>query len=207
MAGTSRIIQASPDLARLGQRLYQKALVRHTDEPIIDPRGNPIGWLLDTRIPMLEADIFREVGLVLADKLLAKGIQQVAGYGYGSFPLVCSVLSAPEMIHCAGGFIREQRKPHGRQRLIEGPLDRSKPVALLDDILNSGRSAVKACTLLRSDGFRVAGVLTLFNFTWGGGRARIEAEGLWVDALLDLNLREQGHSGDQARPSTRSIRR
>ncbi|MEM6336735.1 MAG: hypothetical protein AAF752_09210, partial [Bacteroidota bacterium] len=78
-------------------------------------------------------------------------------------------------------------------------LERMQPVVLLDDILNSGRSAVKALSLLRGDGYRVVGLFTLFNFTWGGGRARMEQEGLWVDSLLDLNLREQAQSGDRAR--------
>ena len=40
-------------LARLGHQLYQRALVRRDQEPITDPRGQPIGWLLDTRMPML----------------------------------------------------------------------------------------------------------------------------------------------------------
>ena len=178
-------------LTRLGHALYQRALVRREDEPITDPRGQPIGWLLDTRTPMLDGAIFPEIGEVLAERLRARGVEQVAGFGYGAFPMVCAVLSAggPES-PLAGGFIRERRKAYGRRRLVEGPLDRGRPVALVDDILNSGRSAARAVALLRSDGFQVAGVLTLFNFTWSGGRARLEGDGLWVESLLELNLRE-----------------
>ena len=194
MATSPNSLSLASDLARLGHVLYQKALVRRQEEPIIDPRGNPIGWLLDTRIPMLESDIFREVGQVLTEKLHLRGIHQVAGFGYGAFPLVCSVLSASEAVGFRGGFVREQRKAHGRRRLVEGPLDTSYPVVLLDDILNSGRSAMQAYQLLHSDGFRVVGLLTLFNFTWGGGKTRLESEGLWVDSILDLNLREQQRS-------------
>ncbi|MBE2187265.1 MAG: orotate phosphoribosyltransferase, partial [Rhodothermales bacterium] len=47
---------------------------------------------------------------------------------------------------------------------------------------------------LRGDGFRVVGLMTLFNFAWSGGKARLEADGVWVDALLDLNLRSGGSS-------------
>ncbi len=190
-------------LAKLGHTLYQRALVRREDEAITDPRGQPIGWLLDTRTPMLDGEVFVEAGAVLAERLRQRGIDQVAGFGYGSFPLVTAVLphgtaGAP----FAGGFIRERRKPYGRRRLVEGPLDRDKPVALMDDILNSGRSAARAAALLRADGFTVAGMVTLFNFTWSGGRARLEAEGLWVESLLELNLRESARattpSGDTA---------
>jgi orotate phosphoribosyltransferase len=182
-------------LARLGHTLYQRALVRREDEAITDPRGQPIGWLLDTRTPMLDGEVFTEAGTVLAERLRTRDVAQVAGFGYGAFPVVCAVLGhgTPESPF-SGGFIRERRKPYGRRRLVEGPLDRSRPVALVDDILNSGRSAARAAALLRSDGFHVAGVLTLFNFTWSGGRSRLEADGLWVESLLELNLRESARA-------------
>jgi orotate phosphoribosyltransferase len=112
--------------------------------------------------------------------------------------MVCSVLAASGEPAFHGGFVRERRKPHGRRRLVEGPLDRSQPVVLLDDILNSGRSAARALALLQGDGYRVAGLMTLFNFTWSGGRARLEADGLWIDSLLDLNLRENGRSSSDS---------
>ncbi len=185
-------------LARLGHTLYRRALVRREDEPITDPRGQPIGWLLDTRTPMLDGEVFDEAGTVLADRLRGRGVMQVAGFGYGAFPIVCSVVAQGTGFR--GGFIRERRKPYGRRRLVEGPLDRAQPVALVDDILNSGRSAARAAGMLRADGFTVAGVVTLFNFTWSGGKARLENEGLWVESLLELNLREsaQAARGDTA---------
>lgn len=182
------------ELVDLGRKLYEQALVRREDEDITDPRGQPIGWLLDTRMPMLDGRLFPEVGRVLGERLRSRDMVQVAGYGFGAYALVCAVLSAPVTPPFDGGFIRDRKKSHGRRRLVEGPLDRSKPVVLLDDILNSGRSAMKAVELLRSDGFRVAGLMTLFNFTWSGGRQRVESEGIWVDSVLDLNLRQDSSS-------------
>lgn len=198
MSSRSFSTSARTELADLGRRLYERALVRREQEMITDPRGQPIGWLLDTRMPMLDGEVFDEVGRVLAERLRAKDVFQVAGFGFGAFPLVCSVLSAPGAPAFKGGFVRERRKPHGRRRLVEGPLDREAPVVLLDDILNSGRSASRAVALLRGAGFDVAGLLTLFSFTWSSGRARLEGDGLWVDALLDLNLRESGRSSSDS---------
>lgn len=186
------------DLVELGRRLYERSLVRREQELITDPRGQPIGWLLDTRMPMLDGEMFGEVGGVLAERLRAKDASQVVGYGFGAFSLVCSVLSTDGEPPFKGGFIREKRKPHGRRRLVEGPVDSSRPVVLLDDILNSGRSAARAVALLRGEGFEVAGLMTLFSFTWSSGRSRLEADGLWVDSLLDLNLRETARSSSDS---------
>lgn len=180
-------------LAKLGHRLYKRALIRRDQEPITDPRGQPIGWLLDTRIPMLEADMFMEIGEVISERLRGRNVLQVVGAGYGAFPIVCAVLGTPGLPgeqSFRGGFVRERRKAYGRRRLVEGPLDRQEPVVLVDDILNSGRSASRAVAMLQGDGFHVAGVLTLFNFTWSGGKKRLEGEGLWVESILELNLRD-----------------
>jgi len=196
---TSTLTNATyADLVDLGRRLYEQSLVRREQELITDPRGQPIGWLLDTRMPMLDGKLFVEVGTVLAERLRSKKVYQVAGYGFGAYSMVCSVLAASGTPTFKGGFVREQRKPHGRRRLVEGPLDRTQPIVLLDDILNSGRSAARAISLLRSDGFNLVGLMTLFNFTWSGGRSRMEAENIWVDALLDLNLRESGRSSSDS---------
>lgn len=186
------------DLRDLGRRLYEQSLVRREQEYITDPKGRPIGWLLDTRIPMLSGKIAREVGELLASRIRARGLFQVAGYGFGAYSMVCSTLAAPGKPPIRGGFVRETRKPHGRRRLVEGPILRKEPVVLLDDILNSGRSALKALELLRSEGFDVAGLTTMFDFTWSGGRTCIEAESLWVDSLIELNLREVAPSSSDS---------
>jgi orotate phosphoribosyltransferase len=189
---------ARADLVELGRRLYDRALIRREDELITDPRGQPIGWLLDTRIPMLDGELFTEVGAVLADRLRDQEVYQVVGYGFGAYPLVCSVLSGPDGDRFKGGLVRDERKEHGRRRLVEGPIDPDEPVVLLDDIVNSGRSASRALHLLRREGLEVTGLLTLFNFTWSSGQSRIESEGLWVDSLLDLNLQEGTSSGSDS---------
>jgi len=186
------------ELIEIGRRLYERALVRREDELITDPRGQPIGWLLDTRVPALDGELFTEVGTVLAERLRERDVRQIVGYGFGAHPLVCSVLSASNGGEFKGGLVREERKEHGRRRLVEGPIDADRPVVMVDDIINSGRSAAEALQLLRGADFAVDGLLTLFNFTWSNGQSRIESEGLWVDSLLDLNLQEGTGSGSDS---------
>ena len=53
MASNLHSASSYADLVDLGRRLYEQSLVRREQEYITDPRGQPIGWLLDTRIPML----------------------------------------------------------------------------------------------------------------------------------------------------------
>ena len=194
----------SPDvyteLVELGRRLYDRSLVRSEQEDITDPRGQPIGWLLDTRMPMLEGRTYREVGAVLAERLSEKGVRQIAGRGFGSYAIVGSILSCTDYGPFRGGLVRDQRKKYGRKRLVEGPIAPGEPVVVVDDIMKSGRSALRTIALLQEDGYRVEGVLTLFCFTWSEGRRLLEADGLWVDSILDLTLRSARPSESDSPP-------
>ena len=96
MASSTFSSSTYTDLVELGRRLYDRSLIRREDEHITDPRGQAIGWLLDTRIAMLDGPTFKEVGGVMAERLRARDITQVAGYGFGAYSMVCSVLAAPD---------------------------------------------------------------------------------------------------------------
>ncbi len=179
----------------LSEEIYDMALVSGEQERIIDPEGTKVDWLLDMRIPLLDGSVASRLGNLIADRIRMTGCRQVAGYGFGGNAMVCATIHADGYPHLLGGFIRLQRKPHGRQRLIEGPLDPHLPVILLDDLLNSGTSALHALHQLRSEGFHVAGFFTVFEFTWGSGRAKLEKEGLRVDALMELALNQKTTAG------------
>ena len=178
--------QAS-SVALLGQQIYDLAIVLREEENLTDPNGEPISWLLDVRVPMMHGDLARQVGEILAGRVRSAGVHQVVGAGYGAYSMVSAATMAPGFPVVRGGFVRVARKPYGRRRLVEGAVHRANPVIVLDDILNSGLSAIRTLRLLREDGFRVAGYISIFEFTWNEGRKRLEQEGLWVDSILELN--------------------
>ncbi len=175
----------------LSEEIYDMALVSGEDERIIDPEGGEVDWLLDMRIPLLDGGIASRLGNLVAERVRMSGCRQVAGYGFGGNAIVCATIHADGYPHLLGGFIRLKRKPHGRRRIIEGPLNPRLPVVLLDDLLNSGATALHALYKLRREGFQVVGFFTIFEFTWGKGREKLEQEGLWVDTLMELALNQK----------------
>ena len=174
-------------VALLGQQIYDLAIVLREEENLTDPNGEPISWLLDVRVPMLHGDLARQVGEILAQRVRGAGVHQVVGGGYGAYSMVSATTMAPGYPAIRGGYVRPARKPYGRQRLVEGAVNRELPVVVLDDILNSGLSAMKTLRLLQNDDYKVAGFISIFEFTWNDGRRRLEREGLWVDSILELN--------------------
>jgi orotate phosphoribosyltransferase len=79
--------------------------------------------------------------------------------------------------------VRKQPKDHGTGRLIEGNLRAGSRVLIVEDVITSGESALRAVHAVQDAGARVIGVLAVVDRE-EGGRARIEAAGHAVAALF-----------------------
>lgn len=79
--------------------------------------------------------------------------------------------------------VRKEAKAHGTGRLIEGPFREGDRVAVVEDTITTGGSALRAVEAVRAAGGVVAGVLALVDRD-EGGREAIEAAGLSVLSLV-----------------------
>lgn len=78
--------------------------------------------------------------------------------------------------------VRKEAKAHGTGRLIEGPFREGDRVAVIEDVITTGGSALRATEAIRAAGGIVAGVLALVDRE-EGGREALEAAGLQVITL------------------------
>jgi orotate phosphoribosyltransferase len=79
--------------------------------------------------------------------------------------------------------VRKQAKTHGTGQLIEGPFRAGDRVAIVEDVITTGNSALTAAEAVRAAGARIAGVLALVDRE-EGGREAIEHAGHSVIALV-----------------------
>ena len=79
--------------------------------------------------------------------------------------------------------VRKEAKAHGTGKLIEGPFQAGDRVAVIEDVITTGGSALKAITAVRAAGGVIAGVLALVDRE-EGGREAIQREGISVLSLV-----------------------
>ena len=79
--------------------------------------------------------------------------------------------------------VRKEAKQHGTGKLIEGPFQPGDHVVVVEDVITTGGSALKAVEAVRAAGGIVVGVLALVDRE-EGGREAIEAAGLTVRSLI-----------------------
>jgi orotate phosphoribosyltransferase len=79
--------------------------------------------------------------------------------------------------------VRKEAKGHGTGRRIEGTLAAGQAALVVEDVITTGESALRAVAEVRAAGARVLGVLAVVD-RQEGGRERLEADGLEVVALF-----------------------
>jgi orotate phosphoribosyltransferase len=120
--------------------------------------------------------------------LLPLETQAVAGLTLGADPIVSavSVVSAIENRPIPALIIRKEAKGHGTRAYIEGPiLPDGALVVVLEDVVTTGRSAMKAVERLRAAGYKVEAVISLVDRKQGGAEL-YETEGLKFQALFSI---------------------
>jgi orotate phosphoribosyltransferase len=109
----------------------------------------------------------------------------VGGLTLGADPVAYAIAHAAAVAGRAidAFTVRKQAKEHGTGRLIEGNLRADSRVLIVEDVITSGESALRAIRAVQEAGAHVAGVLCVVD-RQEGGRARIEADGHAVAALF-----------------------
>jgi len=127
------------------------------------------------------------VGRLLLDQVPEEAIA-VAGLTLGADPLVTatSVVAAYEGRSLTALIIRKEAKGHGTQAYIEGPtLPPGSSVVVLEDVVTTGQSAMKAVERLQAAGYRVPLILALVDRHQGGAEL-YQAQGVAFRTLFSI---------------------
>ncbi|MEO0648492.1 MAG: orotate phosphoribosyltransferase [Cyanobacteria bacterium J06650_10] len=131
-------------------------------------------------------------GLMVARLLLDMlpvGTIGVGGLTLGADPMVSavSIAGAYENKPVTPLIIRKEAKGHGTRAYIEGPtLPEGSPIVILEDVVTTGASALKAVERLRDAGYVVNDILALVD-RLQGGRELYDQEGLNFRAIFTID--------------------
>ncbi|WP_421657358.1 orotate phosphoribosyltransferase [Leptothermofonsia sp. ETS-13] len=112
------------------------------------------------------------VGRILLP-LLTPETQAVAGLTLGADPIVTAVnvVAAYEGRSLPALIIRKEAKGHGTRAYIEGPLlPEGSTITVLEDVVTTGSSALKAAERLQQAGYCVNGIIALVDRHQGGAK-------------------------------------
>ena len=131
-------------------------------------------YYIDARRALLRPAGFLAAGELVAAAALEAGAGAVGGPVMAAIPLACAAIAVPAGEGLVGFFVRRERKEHGLQRWVEGPVEAGSRCLVVEDTVTTGGSTVDAVERIREQGLEVAGVLAIVDRLAGGGE-RIEA--------------------------------
>ncbi len=128
-------------------------------------------YLVDAKRAILLREGFIALGELVAAQAAEWGATAVGGMTMGADPIACSALAGGADVKAF--FVRKEAKAHGLARRIEGPpleagADRCM---LVEDVVTTGGSTIRALDVVRAQGLDVVGVLTICDRLAGGAEA------------------------------------
>ncbi len=121
------------------------------------------------------------------------GVDAVGGLTLGADPIAYAIAHASALAQEQEGLgagplvrgftVRKEPKQHGTGKRVEGPFVAGDRVIVVEDVITTGGSALKAVEAVREAGGQVLGVLALVDRE-EGGREVLEAAGLPVVAMV-----------------------
>jgi orotate phosphoribosyltransferase len=141
--------------------------------------GAKSSYYIDGRTSAVFSQSARLIGEVIYERTKDLDCAAIGGLAVGAVPLTTAAVIAYDLHgrKMEGFWVRDKVKDHGTRKFIEGALAPNSRVVILDDVITSGGSSLKAIEAVREIGCQVVMVLSLVDRLCGA-RELFHANGI-----------------------------
>jgi orotate phosphoribosyltransferase len=148
--------------------------------------GQTAQYYVDVKRAILLPAGFNALAELVAAEATRLGATAVGGTTMGADPIACAALAGGADVKAF--FVRKDRKEHGLQRWVEGPLlADGERCLVVEDVVTTGGSTMHALERLRDEGREVVGVVSVLDRLAGGAEAIEQAAGAPYVALTTID--------------------
>lgn len=163
-----------------------KAIKLQPNDPFTWASGWKSPFYCDNRKTLSFPDLRTFVKLQLVHTVLAHfpEADAVAGVATGAIAqgaLVADTLNMPFV------YVRSKAKDHGMQNLIEGELTPDAKVVVVEDLISTGGSSLKAVAALREAGYEVVGMVASYTYGFPVAAQAFADAGVRLETLTDYD--------------------
>ena len=160
--------------------LYEVGVIKFGKFRLTSGLESPI--YIDLRVAISHPSIYKQLVNAMVNLLNNRDVDLIAGIETASIPWASMI--AYEL---GKGlvYVRKEAKEHGTSRLVEGDLKPGARVIVIDDVVTTGSSIVRAIRILREQGGSVIGAAAFVDREQGGLEV-IRREGVDAVALLSI---------------------
>lgn len=171
----------------LAEKLLKiSAIILQVDNPFTWASGWNSPIYTDNRKTLSYPDIRSFIKVELTRLIMEsfKEVDVVAGVATGAIAqgaLVADTLGLPYI------YVRSTPKDHGLENLIEGSLKPRQKVVVIEDLISTGHSSLKAVEAIRAAGAEVVGMVALFTYGFPIAEENFRKAGVKLYTLSNYN--------------------
>ena len=155
---------------------------------------NPFTWTSGIKSP-----IYCDNRLVLSypkiREFIANSMSQIIKKKYGNDISIVGVATGAiaigimiaERLNLPYAYVRPEPKGHGLKNQIEGKINKNSNVLVIEDLISTGKSSLNAINALKSDGYNVVGMLSIFSYNFEFANKKFVSEKITINSLADYN--------------------
>ena len=146
---------------QLQQIIQEKAIFK---DNFVLTSGQTSTFLFDLKPIMLESISINLIADLILEKIQNESIDAIGGLELGAIPLSVAVsLKSLDTNPISSFFIRKNIKGHSSNKLIEGNLNLTMNIMIIEDVANTGGSILKAANTLRENGINIFKAITIVD--------------------------------------------
>jgi orotate phosphoribosyltransferase len=132
--------------------------------------GARSNYYIDIKRASTDPKVLYLISQLMAESIQASGkrYDRIAGVVLGSVPLAAALSLATGIPYV---MVRKEKKDHGTSKLIEGVLNKSDNVIVVEDVITSAGSSIAAIATLRESGAKVSDIISVIDREAGGAEA------------------------------------
>lgn len=153
------------------------AIKLQPNNPFIWSSGIKSPIYCDNRIllsfPSYRNLVAKEIANLISQKY--KSVETIAGVATGAIGiglLVAEKLKLPFI------YVRPDSKGHGRKNQIEGIIEKNKKVFVVEDLISTASSSIKAIKAINKTGMKVLGMSSIFTYELKIATENLKSEGI-----------------------------
>jgi orotate phosphoribosyltransferase len=149
--------------------------------------GKQASFYLDCRKITLDSTGVNLVAAGMLEKLGSDLPDAIGGMAIGADPITAAVimLSGQQDRPLKGFIVRKEAKAHGKGQAVEGPVQPGDRVVIMEDVVTTGGSSLKAIEQAEAFGLKVERIIAIIDRLEGGSEAFLE-RGYQLESLLTV---------------------
>ena len=149
--------------------------------------GKKASYYLDCRKVTLDARGARLIAEGILELLGEAMPNAVGGMAIGADPITAAVITLAGLreIDLKGFIVRKEAKQHGKGRAVEGPVTPGDRVVIVEDVVTTGGSSLRAIDQVEQFGLRVERVIAIIDRLESGAEA-FQQRGIPLTTLLTV---------------------